>query len=978
MKILRIWLANLNSLKGAHMVDLSAEPLASAGLFAIIGPTGAGKSTLLDAITLALFGKAARYGNESNPEHVMSRHCGWCSAEVEFEVPAGRFRAMWERRRARNKPDGALQQPKRYIYDAAGHPLAQQIREADTMIEDLLGLNYDRFLRSALLAQGEFAKFLKASANERAELLQKLTGTEIYSRLGRLAHTEANRREADLEEKERAKALIKVMGDEALKELEVTFAKGQERRKHLDKEVADGQCMSEKINALQKARKNQRIAADDLGKIADDRKKANADLERLRLHRLTVPLAGKLARLDAAETALESAKTDLRKAEIEHTRDKSNLAIAIANLRASTQAALSALSRKISDAEESIKVSNEAAGKAQAWLEQNRKDAALENQIGDLAALIGDLKNARSAFDESWSKWKDAAISILPEAADSLLDDENTGQESVLVSKIDAFLIRARGQRTEMEQIVERAGKEFQLRKDHLEKARWVAKFKDRTLLKEGEPCPLCGGLEHPYAVGGAPDAEIADLEEELKKAENNYQEAGNAYKEFNRTIKLLETNCHNLHGAQRKRSELSVELGSKLQCLTMELPAAGKEDALRIELQNRQQDYRKQSEKFKSAEHAISDENRKAKAAADEAHKLKNKLSKLPVLHEVNAAEGVVIQSVSDAEEQYTNAVIRENATRNRAADRRDDVTKAVKVLAETKAALEAAAASSEFKTLEKLKQARLPADEADKIEAHDKSLGVRQTKADVLMKQSCQEIDELLEQKVFEGDDADSFRMLQKERNNERDELLQAQITRHNQLEQDGKNRKQLKELGEELEQDLKALGIWRTLRELIGSHDGSKFSRYAQTISLDILTRLANLHLDKLSDRYRICRDEQEALNLQIEDLHQAGAKRPMTSLSGGESFLVSLALALGLSDLSGRTVRIDSLFIDEGFGSLDQEALEVAITALESLRQRHKTVGIISHVGLLKERINTRLVVEKQADGVSKVYPVRDGF
>ncbi len=96
----------------------------------------------------------------------------------------------------------------------------------------------------------------------------------------------------------------------------------------------------------------------------------------------------------------------------------------------------------------------------------------------------------------------------------------------------------------------------------------------------------------------------------------------------------------------------------------------------------------------------------------------------------------------------------------------------------------------------------------------------------------------------------------------------------------------------------------------------------------------------------------------MSLQIEDL-------------GGESFLTSLALALGLSDLAGRSVQIDSLFIDEGFGSLDPETLEVAFDALEGLRQNNKTVGVISHVGLLKERIGTQIIVEKKAGGVSAI-------
>ncbi len=112
---------------------------------------------------------------------------------------------------------------------------------------------------------------------------------------------------------------------------------------------------------------------------------------------------------------------------------------------------------------------------------------------------------------------------------------------------------------------------------------------------------------------------------------------------------------------------------------------------------------------------------------------------------------------------------------------------------------------------------------------------------------------------------------------------------------------------------------------------------------------------------------CDDER----LDFFRMHQAAVKRPMASLSGGESFLVSLALALGLSDLAGQSVRIESLFIDEGFGSLDPESLEIAITALESLRQNNKTVGVISHIDLLKERISTQVVVEKLTSGRSRI-------
>ena len=143
-------------------------------------------------------------------------------------------------------------------------------------------------------------------------------------------------------------------------------------------------------------------------------------------------------------------------------------------------------------------------------------------------------------------------------------------------------------------------------------------------------------------------------------------------------------------------------------------------------------------------------------------------------------------------------------------------------------------------------------------------------------------------------------------------------------------------LKEIGDEG----KVVETWRLLRELVGSADGSKFRKFAQSITLELLIRHANRHMLKLSDRYKILREppnvdskgqkSEDELGLIVEDYDQANARRPMASLSGGESFLASLALALGLSDLAGRTVRIETLFIDEGFGTLDPDTLDVALT------------------------------------------------
>lgn len=200
----------------------------------------------------------------------------------------------------------------------------------------------------------------------------------------------------------------------------------------------------------------------------------------------------------------------------------------------------------------------------------------------------------------------------------------------------------------------------------------------------------------------------------------------------------------------------------------------------------------------------------------------------------------------------------------------------------------------------------------------------------------------------------------------------LLQQQKGRLNQVISDDDLLK-LKhiEVAQQIEKQRQESDRFQKLSALIGSADGKKFSRFAQGLTLARLTELANRHLLRLSDRYSILKSPGKDLDLQIIDAYQADVIRPMSTLSGGESFLVSLALALGLSDLASRKVQINSLFIDEGFGTLDAETLDVAITALENLQASGKNIGIISHVEALKERIGTQIQLSREPGGTSKI-------
>jgi exonuclease SbcC len=194
---------------------------------------------------------------------------------------------------------------------------------------------------------------------------------------------------------------------------------------------------------------------------------------------------------------------------------------------------------------------------------------------------------------------------------------------------------------------------------------------------------------------------------------------------------------------------------------------------------------------------------------------------------------------------------------------------------------------------------------------------------------------------------------------------------------LDQDDEARGRHGAEAQALEARRQAAEIWKTLHELIGSADGKKFKVFAQSLTLDALLVHANAHLEELARRYRLMRVPGHDLDLQVVDQDMGDEMRGLASLSGGESFLVSLALALGLASLTSETTQVETLFIDEGFGTLDPETLEVALATLDALQATGRQVGIISHVSGLAERIGVQVRVVKQGGGRSRLVVEAEG-
>ena len=321
MKILAIRLKNLASLAGPFELDFTAEPLASAGLFAITGPTGAGKSTLLDALCLALFGNVPRLNNTGrdakvpdadgeiatgDPRTLLRRGTGEGYAEVDFVgIDGRRYRARWEANRAREKATGKLQASRQSLRDLdSDQLLASQKGDYKVQLEARLGLNFEQFTRAVLLAQSEFSAFLKADDNERSELLEKLTDTALYTRLGRRAFDKAKEaRDAHKQLQDQAVG-VTPLTPEARTELDLQFNEAQQQLKHQQAQLKQLELQHTWLKTLRQLQEQQQSAAEQLQQAQTLGESQSADRQTLELLDQLAPQHHQFARLVELKTHL--------------------------------------------------------------------------------------------------------------------------------------------------------------------------------------------------------------------------------------------------------------------------------------------------------------------------------------------------------------------------------------------------------------------------------------------------------------------------------------------------------------------------------------------------------------------------------------------------------------------------------------------------------------------------------------------------
>ncbi|MDP1587761.1 MAG: AAA family ATPase, partial [Prosthecobacter sp.] len=441
--------------------------------------TGAGKSTLLDAMTLALYGRAARYGNEKADE-MMSRHTMECFAEVDFETGGRKLCATW---RLGKTKTGNLKPVQRTLADATTlEILADKGREVDPLIESLTGLDYNRFMRSVLLAQGQFAAFLKAKPNERAELLEKITGTEIYSDLSVLAYETHRQKDEQVKQLKASLGAVTVLDDEARTKLEtdLTEARTTAERLTTESQAATKQWHDQREHAsivaeLTKLGESGRVLQTSQVEVAAEVSKTKAladDSKQQRTKREPVweQAAGLAAQSDQLEKRLGESRATYQTWAKEQKETASR-----------REAAEKALAAHI-----------EAAQALEAWLKQNADDAELAESLPKLRVAVREWRTAFERLAEGRKRHAEAQTL-------NLKITEAETQAAALAKKAAEGTAKAKTDRVELV----RLAKALEAQREVTRQAELVAGFDEhRHDLKAGEPCPLCGAKEHPFASG--------------------------------------------------------------------------------------------------------------------------------------------------------------------------------------------------------------------------------------------------------------------------------------------------------------------------------------------------------------------------------------------------------------------------------------------------------------------------------------------
>lgn len=984
MKIISLFIRNIQALKGEHKIDFASGPLSEAGLFAITGPTGAGKSTLLDAICLALYNEVPRFGKISKSViqekgAILAKNTMEATAEVVYETSKGQYRATWSIRHNRNQTledyhMSIVHMEKNEILDLKKSQVPDKNAE-------LIGLNFNQFLRAVVLSQGQFAKFLQAKHTERSELLERMTGGQIYRELSAYCYKYYQKIQEDYLKIQEQQQQLELLGPEqriALENDMLAWVQSRDQKQHELQKVTEALQQVDRYQKLKESifNENQLLIELEAQKPDIEEKKCTiAQYEKIQplLSELKI-LAVYQERWKTTSEKGEKLKIDIQNLQLEQENQKAELNplnpdqtpwlewfVKKEEEIMSLQAEIDWVKAKEADVQQEINAFFAQRGEQSKSLWEKSLDEL--QQLYIQFSTTHQTRPWHGQTDEQLSTTRAALTEKLKATEDLLKIAEKRIEWQGKLENLNQqkeTLIAQIGQCDTQEIAFEKDIRNLQ---DHLTELRNKLPYYEvislRDSLVPGSPCPVCGSLEHPNAHETLPDlSTIKEIEQQLANHTEALQKLRQGKATFIGKREFLDSEV-----AQLDESLKSLEITPDKATLTQQK----NEHAEALNLLDK---FREEQDKLQAL----------------------NKLIQLKTAMQVHTAKNLDLQArlklccpfeqpmlwIREQTKKWQERQIHLQAKTGEQQTLLQELSQQQNEWETAQFQVIEKVQLAGFSGIEEVQAQALPPQQVEAIKASisdwEKRIQATQTRVEEKQKDLAQIPEDVAHW------EPEHLEENQKNLAQEIHTLGEALGRIQAQLQQDEDRQQKFATLQCALQEKAAYRDRWGRLNDKIGSATGDKFSKMVQALHMERLLWLANTRLSQMTPRYRFVTRRNDASlsqsdDLFVEDVFMGGEIRAASTLSGGESFLTSLALALGLSDMAAGQIQLSCMFIDEGFGTLDGETLDMALDTLEKLQaESQKTIGIISHVQGLKERISTQIQLKPLGNGASTLEVV----
>ncbi len=1023
MKLRKLTIHNMASI-GDATIDFCADPLAESEVFLISGKTGAGKSTILDCICLPLYSTAPRFknthitgsttdgkGNDninvSDPRQILRRNTGEGFAELEFKGNNGvMYRAKWGVQRSRKKIDGKLQKKIWTLENIDKGFVLSKDAEIQQEIATAVGLDFNQFCRTVMLAQGEFTRFLNSNDNDKSEILSKITGTGIYSKIGVKIFERYKSEENIFNTLKTRIEGITILSDEEISRKKTIVSE-------IEKENGDLHNLlkseSELLNLLKSAKETENEIKSLDHRILDLKDKALSLLASrhkaaIEISDIEKEMANILLSIekesDCKEIFNDSPQIIINAKRILSLKD--NIATEKNYISARNEEVINVIIPKKSAIENRI---NEIALK----IKDSEKEH--ETKYRELEALtLPDLRTSKERLMSERIELQNLMI-IIQNYRDI---DKRVNQEKENLEKQTKHLEELHNKKKQLKEPLTFAEEKLRICKNIYDKL-FASSEKIlgsiRNSLNVGDICPVCRKeITSAIPSDSAIRSIIIEHKQDLDKAENERNVLDNKMKD---TIAEIKTLTHVIELAHKKITEddsLSkahdkvIEKCSKLgiQEITDNIDYLIQTRA--DELSARMNVITEKISSGEEIEKSVRSLEKELRKLSDSLQTEKDSLKKIDLRVETLKTQNIGSEENIKRFDKEC-AILIDRISRNLNGSKYEtgflkDIADFCKILEKDarryselirendrleKALVSRRSALDTLNNTIELIESRMPLI-TEETDIHPLKTDNLQKYATDLSAEIVSTFELLNNNKKKLDSTRDNLEKIAKSKETEtssEEEIISeittaARISRINdairendirsgaitaELKLDEDQKMRLESMIKEYDKQSKILEKWHILNDMFGDSEGKKFRKIAQSYILSELIRTANHYMKTLSERYRL-HVEPGTFVILVEDAWQGFARRSASTISGGESFLVSLSLALALSDM-GSSFSVDTLFIDEGFGALSGDVLHNAINTLQILHSKAgRKVGIISHVEELRERIPVQINVIRQ--------------